>query len=70
MSNSVGKLVVDALIAAILIPIGLGVIFETNTTGWNATTVVVFTTLFPILLVLAAVSPFIYSATHGSSGKD
>ncbi len=63
-------MVVDALIASILIPVGLGVIFSTNTTGWNSTTIVVFQTLFPVLLVLAAVAPFVYSATHGTGKSD
>ena len=44
------------LVAAVCMPIGLSYIYNTtltNTTGWNAAVVTIFTVLFPLLFIVA-----------------
>ena len=60
MSEAVINIFVVLLLAAILLPIAFTLIFNANTTGWDANTVTIFA-LLPIISVIALILILVYA---------
>ena len=52
-------LAVAFFVSAIVMPIGITEIANSNTTGWNEAVITVFTILFPILALIGLVLRFV-----------
>lgn len=60
MSEAVTNIFVVILLAAILLPIAFGQIFNANTTGWDSNTVTIFG-LIPIIGAVALILVLVYA---------
>ena len=58
-TSQIVSLVIGAFVAAVLIPVAINQIVNTSTTNWNPAVAVVFSTLLPILLIVAVVLRFL-----------
>ena len=60
MSEAVVNIFIVILLAAILLPIAFSLIFDANTTGWDATTTTIFG-LIPLIGTIALVLVLVYA---------
>jgi len=60
MGSSVVNIFIVILLAAILLPISFGLIFNANTTGWDSSTVTIFG-LLPLIATVALIIILVYA---------
>lgn len=60
MEEKVIGVFITILLTAVLIPIAFGLIFNANTTGWDASTVTIFG-LIPIIGVIAIILILVFA---------
>lgn len=55
LTNTVVSLIIAGIVFAIMFPIAMTQVIAANTSGWNSAVIVLFVTLFPVLLIIGVV---------------